>query len=172
MKKDIHAPRAVVEGYLWRSRESVYWPDMNAEIKHWISTCESCRQHEVFRGKETLMSHDVTERTWQKVAADLSTFKGKGYLVTVDNYSTYWELDKLDNTNAVAIIRMLKAHFGRYSSPCQLVSGNGPQFVTDEFQQFVKSWNIKHRTTSHTTEKEMERSRLQERPPISCSTRP
>ena len=148
IKKDIHASHAGVEGCLRRARESIYWPGMNAEIKHWISTCEPCRQHEVSHGKETLMSHDVPERPWQKVAADMFTLKGKDYLVTVDYYSNYWELDKLDNTNASTIIRKLKAHFARYGSPSQLVSDNGPQFVADEFQKFVKCWDIEHLTTS------------------------
>lgn len=64
MKKDIHASHAGVESCLRRARESVYWPGMNAEIKHWISNCEPCRQNEVFHGKETLMSDDVPERPW------------------------------------------------------------------------------------------------------------
>ena len=40
IKKDIHVSHAGVEGCLRRARESVYWPGMNAELKHWISTCE------------------------------------------------------------------------------------------------------------------------------------
>ena len=59
IKKDIHASHAGVEGCLKRARESVYWPGMNSELKHWISTCEPCRLFEVSHGKETLMSHDI-----------------------------------------------------------------------------------------------------------------
>lgn len=76
------------------------------------------------------------------------TLKGKDYLVTVDYYSNYWELDKLDNTNAATIIRKLKAYFARYGSTSQLVSDNGPEFVADEFQKFVECWDFEHLTTS------------------------
>ena len=65
IKKDIHVSNASVEGCLRRARESVYWPGMNAELRHWISICEPCKLFEVSHGKETLMSHEVPQRTWQ-----------------------------------------------------------------------------------------------------------
>ena len=34
IKKDIHVLQAGVEGCLSRARESVYWPGMNAELRH------------------------------------------------------------------------------------------------------------------------------------------
>ena len=148
IKKDIHASYAGVEGCLMRARESVYWPGMNSELKRWISTCEPCRLFEVSHGKETLMSHDIPQRPWEKVAVDLFTLNQKDYLVTVDYYSGYWELDRLHNTDSGTVVRKLKAHFARHGSPCQLVSDNGPQFVAAEFQKLTKEWDIEHRVTS------------------------
>ncbi|KXJ20499.1 Transposon Ty3-I Gag-Pol polyprotein [Exaiptasia diaphana] len=46
MKRDLHAAHTGVEGCLRRARECVYWPGINAEIKEWISTCETCRECE------------------------------------------------------------------------------------------------------------------------------
>ena len=86
IKKDIHASHAGVEGCLKRARESVYWPCMNSELKHWISSCEPCRLFEVSYGKETLVSHDMPQRPWEKVAVDLFTLNQKDYLVTVNYY--------------------------------------------------------------------------------------
>ena len=59
IKKDIPVSHAGVEGCLRRARESAYWPGMNSELRHWISTCEPFRLFEVSHGKETLMSHEV-----------------------------------------------------------------------------------------------------------------
>ena len=148
MKRDIHVSHVGVEGCLRRARECLYWPGMNAELKHWISTCEPCRLYEVSPGKETLMNHDVAERPWERIAVDLFTLSGKEYLITVDYYSNFWELDKLENTKSPAVIRKLKAHFARYGSPCELVSDNGSQFVSIEFQKFVRDWDIEHFTIS------------------------
>ena len=71
IKKELHASHAGVEGCLRRARESVYWPSMNSELRHWISTCEPCRVFATSHGKETLMSHEVPRRPWEKVAVDL-----------------------------------------------------------------------------------------------------
>ena len=79
---------------------------------------------------------------------ELFTLNQKYYLVTVDYYSGYWELDRLHNTDSGTVVRKLKAHFARHGSPCQLVSDNGPQFVAAEFQKLTKEWDIEHRVTS------------------------
>ena len=88
------------------------------------------------------------QRPWEKVAVDLFTLNQKYYLVTVDYYSGYWELDRLHNTDSGTVVRKLKAHFARHGSPCQLVSDNGPQFVAAEFQKLTKEWDIEHGVTS------------------------
>ena len=67
---------------------SVYWPGMNAELRHWI--CEPCRLFEVSHGKKTPMSHEVPQRPWEKVAVELLTQDQKDYLVTGDYYSGFW----------------------------------------------------------------------------------
>ena len=109
MKRDIHVSHVGVGGCLRRARECLYWPGMNAEIKHWISACEPCRLCEISQGKKTLMNHDVPERPWERVTVDLFTLSRKEYLITVDYYSNFWELDKLENTKSPAVIRKLKA---------------------------------------------------------------
>ena len=148
VKRDIHASHAGVEGCLRRARESVYWPGMNSELRHWISTCEPCRLFEISHGKETLMSHEVPQRPWEKVAVDLFSLNQTDCLVTVDYYSGYWELDKLHRTDAETVVRKLKAHFARHGSPCQLVSDDGAQFTAAEFKRMTKTWDIEHSVTS------------------------
>jgi len=85
--------------------------------------------------------HEVLQRPWDKVAVDLFSLNQKDYLVTVDYYSGYWELDRLHRTDAETVVKKLKAHFARHGNPCQLVSNNGTQFVADEFQKMTKAWD-------------------------------
>ena len=148
IKNDIHSGHQGVESCLRLAREHVFWPGMNKELKGWIQTCETCREFEQTHCKETLMSHDIPERAWEKIAADLFTFKNKEYLITVCYKSNFWELDRLYDTKSSTIIKKLKANLARYGIPKQLVSDNGPQFDSNEFKTFTKSWGIEHTTTS------------------------
>ena len=98
--------------------------------------------------KETLMPHEVPTRPWEKVGFDLFTLKGLNYLVIVDYYSNFIEVDHLENTDTKTVIRKLKLQFARHRLPCQLVSDNGPQLVSDEFHKFAKKWDFEHYMSS------------------------
>ena len=94
------------------------------------------------------MSHEVPSRPWERVGADIFTLHDKDYLVTIDYYSNYWEVDRLPDTKASTAILKLKSHFARYGIPDQVVSDNGPQFTSKEFATFAKTWDFEHLTSS------------------------
>lgn len=122
---------------------------MSAEIKEYISACEICRELDTTsQAKETLMSHEVPSRPWEKIATDIFTLDGKDYLVTIDYFSNFWEVDRLPNTKAITTILKLKSHFARYGIPDQVMSDNGPQFSSKEFADFARSWDFEHLTSS------------------------
>ncbi len=100
MVDKIHSAHLGVEACLRRARECMYWPRMCDDIRRCVSVCEVCRTVEVSQQKETLMSSEVPECPWQKVGSDLFVYDNTSYLVTVDYYSDYFELDQLTSTSA------------------------------------------------------------------------
>ena len=64
VKKDIYNGHQRIESCLRCTREHVYWPGMNKNLKAWIRTCETCRGNELTPCKETLMSHEIPEGAW------------------------------------------------------------------------------------------------------------
>lgn len=148
MKTRIHTSHIGIEGCLRRARECLYWPKMSDDIKEYISTCESCCKYQADQTKETLQPTEMPERPWQKVGCDLFTLDNCDYLITVDYYSNFWEIDRLYDTKSSTVVKKLKAHFARYGLPDQLVSDGGPQFVSDVFHKFVTDWDIEHLTSS------------------------
>ncbi|XP_013382121.1 uncharacterized protein K02A2.6-like [Lingula anatina] len=92
------------------------------------------------------MNHDTPDRPWAKDGTDIFTNQWKDYLITVDY--NFWEVDMLPTTDAKAVIQKLKTHFARYGIPDSIVSDNGPQFSSEEFQKFCKAWDITHMTIS------------------------
>ena len=148
MIERIHSSHLGIEGCLRRAREILYWPSMNAEVKEFIESCEVCRTYETKQRKETLRSHDIPDRPWSKVGTDLFTFNGMDYVLTVDYYSGFFEIDRLDDTTSGAVIHKLKAHFSRYGIPDQVISDNAKQYVSTEFENFSKKWKFEHITSS------------------------
>ena len=148
IKQAIHSCHVGVESCLRRARECVYWPGMNGDIREYISQCEICSKYQKSQQKETLMSHEVCDRPWEKVGVDIFELNDQFYLVTVDYFSNFWEVDRLENLKASTTVRKLKAHFARYGTPSVLMSDCGTQFTSDLFQDFVRDWDIEHRTSS------------------------
>ena len=65
----------------------------------------------------------------------------------MDYNSNFWDVDQL-TTRCSEVIRKLKAHFGRYGSPSVVVGDNGPQCYCEEFNIFMKKWDVEHDTSS------------------------
>ena len=148
MKEAIHSSHSGIDGCLKRARECLFWPGMTGDIKHFISTCETCGSCQAANQQETLQPHEPPSRQWEKIGVDLFELDGKSYLITVDYFSNYWEVDRLDSAKATTVIKKLKAHFARYGSPCVVISDNGPQFSSENFKNFAINFDFQHRTSS------------------------
>ena len=87
---------------------------MTSAIKDYISQCETCWAYETNQQKEKLCPHEIPERAWFKVAVDLFEHDDRQYLVTVDYFSNFWEVDRMENsTKSRAVIQKLKQHWLR-----------------------------------------------------------
>ncbi len=148
MLSRIHASHLGIEKSKQRARDIMFWPGMGKEIENIISKCSICLTYRPSNTKEPMISHKIPDRPWQVVATDLFTWNNEDYLVTVDYYSRYFELDKLHSTTSAAVISKLKASFARHGIPEAVISDNGPQYSSGEFESFARTWEFTHTTTS------------------------
>ena len=148
MKAKIHASHIGIQGCLRRAREVLYWPGMTKEIEQHISLCAICNSHPAEQAKEPLICHSIPTRPWEKVAVDLFELDGKNFMVTVDYYSSYFEVDRLNTKTGKEVIRKLKIHLARHGIPDELVSDNGPPFSSTEFNAFSNQYGFEHVTSS------------------------
>ena len=66
----------------------------------------------------------------------------------IDYYSSYPEAHILRQITSREVIRVLTDIFARFGFPEELVSDNGKQFVSAEFENFLKTCGIKHTRVS------------------------
>ena len=95
LMKRLYSVHLGVESSLRWARECIDWPSMDADVRDFIQKCDNCSATAAKQTKETLKSHDISQRPWEKVAADMFYLQDMRYLVLVDYYLGFIELDKL-----------------------------------------------------------------------------
>ena len=133
---------------LRRARGTVFWPGMAGDIKQLADSCETCQEMKPRNTQEPLKQHNDGDGPWQKIGLDLFEIAGKHYLIVVDYYSNFIEIDLLTTLTSARTITLLKKHFACYGIPRVIVSNGGPQFASQEFNSFMRNWGISHITSS------------------------
>ena len=149
------------ESCLRRARECVYWHGMSADIKQLVEACETCRKFDRAQQNESLRPHEVPSRPWQAVGVDLFEHDEKHYLITVDYYNNYWEIDRLTSTKASMVISKLKNHFARYGCPDKVVSDNAHSLTAESSRSSPTRGSLNTPPSAHGTARQMGRPKRQ-----------
>lgn len=131
-----------------RAREALFWPGMARDIELKVAKCEVCAENANRNPKEKLLQTEISNRPWSKISVDLFHFKGHDYLLSVDKYSNWPEIAKLDDLSSDNTIMYMKSQFSRYGIPDEVYSDNGPQFSSHSFAKFSKDYGFEHITSS------------------------
>ena len=100
----IHQSHRGPEYCLRFARDAVFWPNMSKDIEAFCHSCPTCAQYGKQAPTEPMLSHPTPSGPWQLVSQDLFEFEHKHYLITVDHYSDFYELDQLTNTQSTTIV--------------------------------------------------------------------
>ena len=145
---ELHRGHPGAEGMKRRVRNTVYWPNINEEVDRHVSMCSTCNKHKSHQQKEPLKQLPTPELPWSIVASDLFELDGNSYLIIVDSYSGWWEIEKMTNTTSTSVITQMKRHFATHGIPVTLYTDNGPQYVSEKFKAFTNEWEFNHKTSS------------------------
>ena len=129
------------------AQTSVWWPNISAQIEDMVRKCTLCAKLRPTT-KEPLLPSSFPEHPWSRVAMDLFDLHGKTYLLLVDYHSRWPEIRLLDHLTSAAIIVRLKSIFATHGIPEVVMSDNGPQFASAEFQKFTNEFGFTHTTSS------------------------
>ena len=132
------------------ARIHVWWPKIDQDITNMMHRCSPCQSN---RSKPALTPvHPRVWPTcvWQRIHIDFAgPFLGHMFLLVVDSHSKWLEVEILPiKVSSERTIQCLRSLFVRYDLPDQLVSDNGPQFVSHVFKQFTCNNGVKHIRTS------------------------
>ena len=135
LKIKVHAGHQGVNSCVRRAPHLIFSPGMSSDIRAYIESCDTCATYCTRQPGHPLQTHEIPARPWQKIGTDLFTIKSRNYLVTVDYFSNFIEVDYLVETTSDAVINKLKHHFARYGIPDVVISDNGPQIHISRLQK-------------------------------------
>lgn len=124
--------KALARSYIW-------WPKLDHDIEMLVKGCMSCQLIQPNPNKSELIPWQPTQSAWSRVHVDYAgPIKGFYILVIVDSYSKWVEAFLTKSITSIYTIKKLREAFGRYGLIDTLVSDNGTQFKSSEFQKFTK----------------------------------
>lgn len=119
------------------ARKLYYWPHIDSHIEEFVKRCFPCQTYQNNNIKEPLMSHEVPNLPFRKLATDIMDFKTKSYLVVYDYYSKWLDIKYLRNKSARSIIEALTDIFYNFGFPKEIVSDHVP-FDSKECKEFAR----------------------------------
>ena len=131
---------------LW-AKISVWWHGISCKIESTVRQCHICAKQFTPR-REPLKPSELPQFPWKKVAVDLFHLKGANYIILVDYFSRFPEVEKLTSTTSGAIIDWVKFIFSRFGIPEMVVSDNGLQFTSRLLSDFANTYSFQHITSS------------------------
>lgn len=121
------------------------WPGIDAEIEEEATGCPDCQNVRNMPQIARLHPWDFPEEPWQRIHIDFAgPVESHMFLVIVDAHSKWPEVAVMNSTSSEKTIEELRSVFSRFGIPQQLVSDNGPQLVSEEFQFFLLLNGIQH----------------------------
>ena len=127
---------------------STFLPRISDDISELVSKCSICQERRNSNQKEPLKPHDVTDYPFQKVGTDLFQWENSEYIVVVDYFSRYFEVQKLANMKSVTVINQMKSIFARHGIPEIVMSDNQTCYSSREFVTFSQEWDFRHVTNT------------------------
>ena len=126
------------------ARSFVWWPNCDKDIEVTVRNCSNCQQVKSVPAVSPLTPWSWPARPWTRVHIDYAEHGKQHFLIVVDAHSHWPEIFSMQSTTSEATITVMRDLFSKYGIPTQVVSDNGPQFCSAEFENFLKKNGVKH----------------------------
>lgn len=122
----------------------VWWPALDSDIEQLVRGSETCQITHIKAPGTFDNPWMRPHRPWQRVHADYcGPFLGGFFLVVVDAKSKWLEVIPMSSITAQATVDALRSLFAIHGLPKKIISDNGPQFVAQEFKDFLRYNHVK-----------------------------
>lgn len=129
------------------ARSHVWWPGIDKDVESIAKSCIPCLSVKPAPATAPLV---WPPKPWQRIHVDFAgPFLNKMFFIIVDAHSKWPEVFEMTSTTSHSTIEVLRHVFAGHGLSLQLVSDNGPQFISTEFAQFLEGNGIRHYPMCH-----------------------
>ena len=126
------------------ARMYVWWPGLDTEIEESVCLCDEFQLNQSNPPLAPLNPWNWPTRRWARLHLDYAgPFQGHFFLVIIDAHSKWIKALPATSPSSNVTIQLLRPVFAQFGVP----ENNGSCFISDEFQQFLKSNGIKQITS-------------------------
>ena len=132
-----------------------YWPGFSKDVDSFVKRCQACTVYQNKADKAPLKSvASEVKVAYHTLAIDLTgpnddALKGHTLLTIIDMFSRYPEVYVLKRSTSAEIINCLGHSFARFGLPVKIITDNGPQFTSAEFDEYLEQRGICHSKSSN-----------------------
>lgn len=136
-----------------RVKRRCYWPRMNADLKRYISNCESCKEnkHPTISTIPEMGKQRIASKPFQIICMDYTQSLPRSkngnvqLLVIMDLFSKYCHLIPVKQISSGSLCIIVENQwFRKLSVPQYLITDNATTFLSKEFQVLLRKYEAQH----------------------------
>lgn len=141
---ELHENHPGVSRMKAKARNYLWWPILDQDIEDFIKQCYACASMQNQPAAAPLHPWSWARNPWERIHIDYAELDKQHYLVVMDSFSKWIEVLPTKTTTAARTIELLRNLFASYGVPSEVVSDNGPQFISADFGNFLRMNGVKH----------------------------
>ena len=147
--QELHACHSGIARMKTLTRMFVWWPCLDSDIENFVNQCSTCQSQRPTPPAASIRPWKWSTHPWYRLHLDMAgPFLGHMFLVLIDAHSKWLEVRLMPSTTSTAIISTLRSIFAQFGLPSVIVTDNGRNFTSAEFEQFLHRNGIKHLLSS------------------------
>ena len=147
--EEAHAAHIGITRMKSLTRQFAWWPKMDADLEDKVKSCSTCQMYRNNPPEAVLHPWEWPKKPWTRLHADYAgPFLGKMFLIIIDSYSKWMEVHITNSATSAITIDKMRSSFATFGLPEILVTDNGTNFTSAEFEEFLKANGIRHTRTA------------------------
>ena len=134
--------KALCRSYFW-------WPGVDSDIQSKVRSCYQCQQRGKLPTHAPLHPWEWPDKPWTRLHLDFAgPFENNMILIMVDAHSKYIDAHIMPSATTAATISAMQLTFSTHGLPHTIVTDNGTNFTSKEFEDYCVVNGIKHIKTA------------------------